>query len=92
MSEISKAYEPGAVEEKWYAEWLKQGCFSADPASSKPSFSIVIPPPNVTGVLTLGHVLNNTLQDILARRALFPPLRPDHARRKGRPDGERKET
>ena len=69
MSEISKAYEPVAVEEKWYAEWLKTGCFSADPASSKPSFSIVIPPPNVTGVLTLGHVLNNTLQDILARRA-----------------------
>ncbi|MFM8809419.1 MAG: class I tRNA ligase family protein, partial [Chthoniobacterales bacterium] len=69
MSEISKAYEPGAVEERWYAEWLKQGCFSADPASSKPGFSIVIPPPNVTGVLTLGHVLNNTLQDILARRA-----------------------
>ena len=69
MSEISKAYEPGAVEEKWYAEWLKTGCFSADPASAKPGFSIVIPPPNVTGVLTLGHVLNNTLQDILARRA-----------------------
>ncbi len=69
MSEIPKAYEPGAVEERWYAEWIKQGCFSADPASSKPAFSIVIPPPNVTGVLTLGHVLNNTLQDILARRA-----------------------
>ena len=69
MSEIPKAYEPGAVEEKWYAEWLKTGCFAADPASAKPGFSIVIPPPNVTGVLTLGHVLNNTLQDILARRA-----------------------
>ena len=69
MSEISKAYEPGAVEERWYAEWLKEGCFTADPASAKPAFSIVIPPPNVTGVLTLGHVLNNTLQDILARRA-----------------------
>ena len=69
MSEISKAYEPGAVEERWYGEWIKEGCFAADPASSKPGFSIVIPPPNVTGVLTLGHVLNNTLQDILARRA-----------------------
>jgi valyl-tRNA synthetase len=69
MSEIPKAYEPGAVEEKWYAEWLETGCFAADPASAKPGFSIVIPPPNVTGVLTLGHVLNNTLQDILARRA-----------------------
>ena len=67
--EISKAYEPGAVEERWYGEWIKEGCFVADPDSVKPGFSIVIPPPNVTGVLTLGHVLNNTLQDILARRA-----------------------
>jgi valyl-tRNA synthetase len=67
--EISKAYEPGAVEEHWYGEWINRGCFAADPASAKPGFSIVIPPPNVTGVLTLGHVLNNTLQDILARRA-----------------------
>ncbi len=69
MSEISKAYEPQAVEEKWYSRWLAEGCFRADPASSKPAYSIVIPPPNVTGVLTLGHVLNNTLQDVLARRA-----------------------
>jgi valyl-tRNA synthetase len=69
MSELAKAYEPQAVEEKWYAWWLEQGCFRADPASPKPAYSIVIPPPNVTGVLTLGHVLNNTIQDILARRA-----------------------
>ena len=69
MSEISKAYEPQAVEEKWYARWLADNCFAADPASSKPAYSIVIPPPNVTGVLTLGHVLNNTIQDVLARRA-----------------------
>jgi valyl-tRNA synthetase len=69
MSEISKAYEPGAVEERWYEEWISTGCFAADPSSAKPGFSIVIPPPNVTGVLTLGHVLNNTMQDILARRA-----------------------
>ncbi|MFM1942010.1 MAG: hypothetical protein RI897_992 [Verrucomicrobiota bacterium] len=69
MSEIPKAYEPQAVEDKWYAYWQEQGCFSADPASGKPGFSIVIPPPNVTGVLTLGHVLNNTIQDILARKA-----------------------
>jgi valyl-tRNA synthetase len=67
--EISKAYEPASVEERWYGEWINEGCFAADPASAKPGFSIVIPPPNVTGVLTLGHVLNNTLQDILARRA-----------------------
>ena len=69
MVEISKSYEPTAVEEKWYAQWLADGNFHADPASPKPAFSIVIPPPNVTGVLTLGHVLNNTIQDILARRA-----------------------
>jgi valyl-tRNA synthetase len=69
MSELAKAYEPQAVEEKWYAWWLQQGHFVADPHSPKPAYSIVIPPPNVTGVLTLGHVLNNTIQDILARRA-----------------------
>src|SRR5450432_3780139 len=69
MSEISKAYEPQSVEDKWYDFWLKQGCFTADPKSAKPAYSIVIPPPNVTGVLTLGHVLNNTIQDILARKA-----------------------
>ena len=69
MSEIPKAYEPQSVEDKWYDFWLKQNCFTADPKSSKPAYSIVIPPPNVTGVLTLGHVLNNTIQDILARRA-----------------------
>ena len=69
MSDLSKAYEPQMVEEKWYAEWLAHDFFKADPQSSKPAYSIVIPPPNVTGVLTLGHVLNNTIQDILARRA-----------------------
>ena len=69
MTELSKAYEPQAVEAKWYARWLADGCFTADPAASKPAYSIVMPPPNVTGVLTLGHVLNNTIQDILARRA-----------------------
>ncbi|MGV3754009.1 MAG: valine--tRNA ligase [Verrucomicrobiota bacterium] len=72
MSEISKAYEPQLVEEKWYEFWLKQGCFTADPArvsEKRPAYSIVIPPPNVTGVLTMGHVLNNTIQDILARKA-----------------------
>ena len=69
MPEIPKAYVPQAVEEKWYQFWLERNCFTADPHSRKPAFSIAIPPPNVTGVLTLGHVLNNTLQDILARRA-----------------------
>ena len=69
MSEISKAYEPQAVEEKWYAFWLRENCFTADAASAKPAYSIVIPPPNVTGMLHMGHVLNNTIQDILARKA-----------------------
>ena len=69
MSELSKAYTPGDVETSWYERWVESGCFTADPSSSAPGYSIVIPPPNVTGILTLGHVLNNTLQDILARRA-----------------------
>lgn len=69
MAELSKTYEPATVEQKWYARWLEAGDFRADAHSSKPAYSIVIPPPNVTGILTLGHVLNNTIQDILARRA-----------------------
>jgi valyl-tRNA synthetase len=69
MSEIPKAYEPQSVEDKWYQFWLDQKCFVADAHSKKPAYSIVIPPPNVTGVLTMGHVLNNTIQDILARKA-----------------------
>ena len=72
MSEIPKAYEPQSVEAKWYDFWLEQQCFTADPArvsATRPAYSIVIPPPNVTGVLTMGHVLNNTIQDILARKA-----------------------
>jgi len=68
-TEITKAYEPQAVEEKWYAFWLKHNCFTADPRSPKPAYSIVIPPPNVTGMLHMGHVLNNTIQDLLARKA-----------------------
>jgi valyl-tRNA synthetase len=69
MSELPKAYEPQAVEEKWYQTWLDRKCFVADPRSPKPAYSIVIPPPNVTGFLHMGHVLNNTIQDILARKA-----------------------
>jgi len=69
MTEIPKAYVPKAVEEKWHQFWLDRKCFTADLHSRKPAYSIVIPPPNVTGVLTMGHVLNNTLQDILARKA-----------------------
>src|SRR5580692_3979404 len=80
MPEIPKAYEPQSVEEKWYQYWLEQKCFVADPHSRKPAYSIVIPPPNVTGMLTLGHVLNNTIQDILARLAAgHRPRRHRHA-------------
>jgi len=60
-------YEPKQTEQKWYEIWEKNGYFHADENSGKPPFSIVIPPPNVTGSLHMGHALNNTLQDILAR-------------------------
>ncbi|HWC58139.1 MAG TPA: class I tRNA ligase family protein, partial [Verrucomicrobiae bacterium] len=69
MSEISKAYEPQSVEDKWYKFWQDNSCFTANAKSLKPAFSIVIPPPNVTGMLHMGHVLNNTIQDILSRKA-----------------------
>jgi valyl-tRNA synthetase len=69
MSGLSKGYQPAEVEEKWFRLWTEADCFRADSSSEKPAFSIVIPPPNVTGILHLGHVLNNTIQDILARRA-----------------------
>jgi len=69
MPDLAKAYDPSTVEDALYARWLESGAYHADPDSDKPPFSIVIPPPNVTGILTLGHVLNNTLQDILCRRA-----------------------
>ena len=69
MPELAKAYEPQQVEDRLYARWQESGVFRADPKSPKPPYSIVMPPPNVTGKLTLGHVLNNTVQDILARQA-----------------------
>lgn len=64
---LPKAYEPQNIESKWNKEWLDNGYFEGKVDSSKKPYSIVIPPPNVTGILTLGHVLNNTLQDILIR-------------------------
>jgi len=69
MAELPKRYDPNAVEPKWYQRWLENRDFVANPESSKPAFSIVMPPPNITGMLTLGHVLGDTIQDILARRA-----------------------
>jgi len=64
---LKKGYEPRAVERHWYAYWEKEGLFSAEDVSDKAAYSIVIPPPNVTGVLHMGHAHNNTLQDILCR-------------------------
>jgi valyl-tRNA synthetase len=65
--ELEKVYEPKSVEQKWYEVWEQNGYFHATLPSDKPSYSIVIPPPNITGVLHMGHALNNTLQDILCR-------------------------
>ncbi|MDY0313084.1 MAG: valine--tRNA ligase [Desulfobacterales bacterium] len=64
---LEKGYDPKNVEPRWYATWENAGAFSAADTSDRPPFSIVIPPPNVTGVLHMGHALNNTMQDILCR-------------------------
>ena len=66
-TELPSAYDPKQTEEKWYDYWMKGGFFQAGKDPSKPPFTIVIPPPNVTGNLHIGHALNNTLQDILIR-------------------------
>ncbi len=65
--ELPKAYEPQQVEKKWYDFWLKKNLFKVDPQSKKKPFCIVMPPPNVTGALHMGHALNHTLQDVLIR-------------------------
>ena len=65
--ELAKGYEPHDVEKRWYSEWETKGYFRAAGTSEKKPYSIVIPPPNVTGALHMGHALNNTLQDILCR-------------------------
>src|SRR3989339_1740494 len=67
MSELPKAYDPKAVEQKWYKFWEENKLFSPDDNSSAESFVIVIPPPNVTGSLHMGHALDNSLQDALIR-------------------------
>src|SRR3990170_6245565 len=66
--EIPKTYDPKTTEDKWYAHWLKHKFFKSTPDDREP-YTIVIPPPNVTGVLHMGHMLNNTIQDVLIRRA-----------------------
>ncbi len=67
MQELPKSYAPQDVEDKWYQFWESNGFFHATPDSGKKPYTIVIPPPNVTGILTMGHVLNNTLQDVFIR-------------------------
>lgn len=67
--ELAKTYSPKEVEDKWYEHWLKNKFFSSKPDKNKEPYTIVIPPPNVTGVLHMGHGLNNTIQDVLIRRA-----------------------
>lgn len=65
---LSTRYEPSEIERKWYAWWLEKKLFHSEPDERKP-YTVVIPPPNVTGILHMGHMLNNTIQDVLVRRA-----------------------
>ena len=64
---LSASYEPREVESRWYRYWLDEGLFRARDASDRKPFCIVIPPPNITGMLHMGHALNNTLQDVVTR-------------------------
>jgi len=66
---LSTKYNPAEVENKWYKYWMENGFFHSEPDPAKEPYCIVIPPPNVTGVLHMGHMLNNTIQDVLIRRA-----------------------
>ena len=66
--ELSKNYIPTEIEAKWYQHWIERQYFSSKP-DDREAYTVVIPPPNVTGVLHMGHCLNNTIQDILVRRA-----------------------
>ena len=64
---IAKQYDPAEAQKRWYPFWEEKGYFHAEPDSSRRPYTIVIPPPNVTGALHMGHALNGTLQDILIR-------------------------
>ena len=66
---LEKAYNSASVEDRWYQHWMDKDYFRAEAGSEKEPYTIVIPPPNVTGMLTVGHVLNNTIQDLLIRKA-----------------------
>ena len=67
MKQFDKGYEPHEVEKRWYEYWENEQLFAAQDQSPQAAYSIVIPPPNVTGVLHMGHALNNTMQDIMCR-------------------------
>ena len=68
MNSLAAKYSAKQVEDKWYEWWLAHKCFHSEPNDKQP-YTIVIPPPNVTGILHMGHVLNNTLNDVLIRKA-----------------------
>ena len=91
MKELPKVYEPQQVEGRIYQMWMDHDCFKAEPDPDKKPFSIVMPPPNVTGQLHMGHAMDSTLQDILTRlfrsgrrhrtggrKRLLPQCRPGH--------------
>ena len=65
---IAKIYDPLMIENKWLVKWEKEDFFKSEPNENKP-YTILIPPPNVTGILHMGHMLNNSIQDILIRKA-----------------------
>ena len=69
MKLLDPKYSPSILEKKWYEYWMEKKYFTSSPSDKKENYTIVIPPPNVTGKLTMGHVLNNTIQDILIRKA-----------------------
>src|SRR5688572_26085186 len=74
--ELDKSFDPGPIEQRWYARWESAGYFRADPASSKPAYVIQLPPPNVTGTLHMGHAFQQTLMDALVR---YHRMRGDNA-------------
>ena len=65
---IATKYSPEGIETQWYQRWMAAGCFKSQP-DEREAYTVVIPPPNVTGVLHMGHMLNNTIQDVLIRKA-----------------------
>ena len=65
--EINKQYKPRAIEKKWYQYWMEKGYFTPEIDETKKPYTVLIPPPNVTGILHMGHVLNNTIQDVMVR-------------------------